>query len=151
MEKILAVLKHNRKVYTHFLDRFSLEELNAIPKGFNNNIIWNIAHVLVTQQLLMYKLSGLPLHVSEEMVERYRKGTKPEGKVDQREVEEIKTALLSTYEALKADLEQEKFKNFHPYTTSSKMELTTFEEASSFVLFHDGIHVGAVLALARCL
>lgn len=151
METILSILKHNRKVYAHFLDRFSLEELNTIPKGFNNNIIWNIAHVVVTQQLLMYKLSGLPLHVSEEMVERYRKGTKPEGEVGQKEVDEIKSALFDTYEALKEDLAQDKFKNFHPYTTSSKMDLTTFEEASSFVLFHDGIHVGSVLALARCL
>lgn len=151
METTLAILKHNRKVYAHFIDRFTLEELNTIPKGFNNNIIWNIAHVLVTQQLLMYKLSGLPLHVSEDLVERYRKGTKPDEKVSQQEVDQIKQALFSTYDLLKEDLENKRFKSFHPYTTSSKMELTTFEEASSFVLFHDGIHVGSILALARCL
>lgn len=151
METIFAILKHNRKIYAHFLERFTLEELNTIPKGFNNNIIWNVAHVLVTQQLLMYKLSGLPLHVSDKMVERYRKGTQPEGKVDQEEVDQIKAALFSTLEALKEDLEADRFKEFYPYTTSSKMELTCFEEASTFVLFHDGLHVGSVLALARCL
>jgi len=35
---------------------FSLEQLNKIPEGFNNNLIWNIAHCVVTQQLLCYKV-----------------------------------------------------------------------------------------------
>jgi len=42
------------------IEDFSLEELNKIPEGFNNNIIWNIAHVIATQQALVYGLSGLP-------------------------------------------------------------------------------------------
>jgi hypothetical protein len=35
-----------------------LAQLNIVPDGFNNSIAWNIAHILVTQQLLHYKLSG---------------------------------------------------------------------------------------------
>ena len=39
----------NRKLLEAFLDNFTLEQLNKIPEGFNNNIIWNIAHTIVTQ------------------------------------------------------------------------------------------------------
>jgi hypothetical protein len=35
----------------------TLEQLNKIPEGYNNNLIWNIAHVVVVQQMLVYKLS----------------------------------------------------------------------------------------------
>jgi hypothetical protein len=29
-------------------------------EGYSNNLIWNIAHIIVVQQMLVYKLSGLP-------------------------------------------------------------------------------------------
>jgi hypothetical protein len=47
------------------------------PEGYSNNLIWNIAHIIVVQQMLVYKLSGLPMMISDEMVEKYKKGTKP--------------------------------------------------------------------------
>jgi hypothetical protein len=31
------------------------EQLNTIPEGYNNNLIWNIAHIIVVQQMLVYK------------------------------------------------------------------------------------------------
>ena len=61
-------MKHNlqnaritRKNLLKYLNTLSIEELNIIPEGFNNNIFWNIAHVAVTQQILVYKLSGLKM------------------------------------------------------------------------------------------
>ena len=56
----------NRNILNTFFEKCSLEELNKIPEGFNNNVIWNIAHVVVTQQLLVYDMSGLPMLIREE-------------------------------------------------------------------------------------
>jgi hypothetical protein len=64
-------------MFSILIQGYTLEQLK-VPEGFNNNIIWNIAHVIVTQQILVYKLSGLPMIVTDEMVEKYRKGTKTE-------------------------------------------------------------------------
>tara|TARA_B100000780_G_scaffold275463_1_gene242080 strand:+ start:834 stop:1289 length:456 start_codon:yes stop_codon:yes gene_type:complete len=149
MKEYLSILSHNRAIYSRFLKSFSLEQLNAVPKGFNNNIIWNVAHALVTQQLIMYSLSGLPVLVPQEWVDVYRKGTKPEGAVNQEFVNSIGQALISTMNQLTKDLELGIFKNFQPYSTSSKMELNSIETAFTFVLFHDGVHIGSVLALAK--
>ena len=66
-----------------------LEDLNKIPSGFNNNIIWNIGHVLVSEQLLAYKLSGLESTLSDKMISKYRKDSKPEGDITKEEVNEI--------------------------------------------------------------
>ena len=62
MKTQLAIQLHNRKIFHHYLKHFSLEQLNAVPEGFNNNILWNIAHTMVTHQLLMYKRSGLAMN-----------------------------------------------------------------------------------------
>ena len=105
MKQHLSILAHNRAIYSRFLKSFSLEQLNSVPKGFNNNIICNVAHALVTQQSIMYSLSGLPALVPQEWVDGYRKGTRPEGDVSQEFVTAIDEALTSTMDQLQKDLE----------------------------------------------
>lgn len=145
----LKVQLHNRKIFHHYLKHFSLEQLNTIPPGFNNNIIWNIAHTIVTQQLLMYKLSGHPMHIPDKWVDLYAKGTKPEQAVSKKEVSAIDEALFTTYEALERDLEQDLFNKSTAYTTSTNLLLENNSTTQTFILFHDGIHLGSVLALAK--
>ena len=149
MKTQLAIQLHNRKIFHHYLKHFSLEQLNAIPEGFNNNILWNIAHTMVTHQLLMYKRSGLEMHVPEAWVTAFSKGSKPERNFTAEEVQAIDAALFSTYEQFEADLAQGRFAAMKPYTTSTQMVLDSVETTQNFVLFHDGIHLGSVLALAK--
>lgn len=141
----------NRKLLESIMDNHTLEQLNKVPEGFNNNIIWNVAHTIVTQQLLVYKLSGLPSVLSDEMIETYRKGTKTERDVTQAEVDEIKGLLFSTVEKNKEDYNNKIFKNYNEYTVSTKSTLTNVEEAIDFNTFHEGIHLGYILALKRSL
>ena len=107
------------------------------------------SHSLVTQQLLMYKLSGLSLQIPEEWVSLFAKGTKPERDITAEEVAAIDAALFSTYEQVVEDTKQGVFSSFRPYTTSTNMELNDIITAQTFVLFHDGLHIGTVLALAK--
>ena len=149
MKEHLSILAHNRAIYSRFLKNFSLEQLTTVPEGFNNNIIWNVAHALATQQSIMYTLSDLKPVGPQSWIDGYRKGTKPEGDVSQEFVDAIDAALMSTIEQLKKDIEAGIFENYQPYTTSTKMELNSFATAFPFVLFHDGVHIGSVLALAK--
>jgi hypothetical protein len=52
--------------------------------------------------MLVYKLSGLPMMISDEMVEKYKKGTKPEDIATQAEVDEINYYLWKPSIRLKA-------------------------------------------------
>ena len=70
-----TVTQQNRVLLSKFIDKFSLEQLNTVPKGFKNSIFWNIAHTVVTQQLLTYGLSGQPLLIQDQLVAHYKKGT----------------------------------------------------------------------------
>ncbi|MCH7524324.1 MAG: DinB family protein [Bacteroidetes bacterium] len=145
----LEITIKNREILRSFLDDFSLEQLNKIPKGFANNIIWNIAHTITIQQLLVYKLSGLPTIISEEMIGMYQKGTKPKRDVTQNEVDEIKKLLFTTIEKTKEDYKNDAFKTFNQYTLSTKTIITNAEEAMGFIPFHEGIHLGYILALKK--
>ena len=55
----------------------SHKDLLIIPDGFNNNIYWNIAHCVATQQLLCYYLSGNPFRIDKYWVDTYKKGHLP--------------------------------------------------------------------------
>ena len=48
--------------------------LHQIPSGFKNNLFWNAAHCLVTQQLLCYKLNNVDLLIPNDWVDVYKKG-----------------------------------------------------------------------------
>ncbi|WP_109301799.1 DinB family protein [Aquimarina sp. AU474] len=149
MQDPLAITRVNRKALEKMLDHYSLEQLNKVPEGFTNNLIWNIAHVIVTQQLLVYKLSGLPMMVSEEMVNAYKKGTKTEGAVTQDEVNVVKELLFSTLDQTEKDMKAGIFKNFNEYPTSTGFVLKSIEDAMDFNNFHEGIHLGYILALRK--
>ncbi len=151
MKYTLDITLKNRNIFIDFLENISLEKLNEIPQGFNNSIFWNIKHTVITQQLLVYGLSGLPMHVSEEEVSEYKKGTKPEREVSQEEVTLCKSQLNALIIKTEEDLNDGLFKNFNEYTVSTKSILTSAKEAIEFNNFHEGIHLGYVLALKKAL
>jgi len=146
----LEILKNTRKSLKNTLENLSTDQLNKIPDGHNNNIIWNIGHVLVTEQLLAYKLSGLPTTVSEALIEKYKKGTKPEKDASESEITEIKNLLESTIEKTINDYNDGVFKNFNEYTVSTTGNtLTNINDSLEFVAFHEGMHIGIIMALKK--
>lgn len=147
----IDITRKNRILFEKFLDTFTLEQLNKVPKGFKNNIIWNIAHCIVTQQLLVYKLSNLDGVLSDEMITEFRKGTKTERDLSQTEVDEIRNLLFSPLDQTEADYNKGKFKTYNEYTVSTGSTLTNIDEALEFNNFHEGIHFGYILALKKAL
>ncbi|SEA15712.1 DinB family protein [Bizionia paragorgiae] len=141
----------NRALLKSILENYSLEDLNKVPDGFKNNLIWNIAHTVVTQQLLVYNLSGLPMNVSDDMVAKYKKGTKTEHVASQEEVDDIKSLLFSTVEQMATDYNNQRFKTYTAYTVSTNSTLRNVEDAIAFNNFHEGIHLGYILALKKSL
>jgi hypothetical protein len=136
-----------RAILYKFLEQFSLEQLNIVPNGYRNSIYWNIMHVVVTQQLLVYGLSGLPMLIDSQLVEAFRKGTKTEEDASQKDVDNLKDLLISTVEQTQKDYAAGIFTNYTTYTVSTKSTLTNVEEALEFNNFHEGIHLGYILAM----
>ncbi len=149
METAFRITETSRKVLLGFLEKYSLEELNKIPEGFSNNLIWNIGHIIVVQQLLVYKLSGLPTMVSNEMIEKYQKGTKPEHNVTQEEVDEIKVLLFSTLEKTKSDFAENLFQNYIEFTSMSGFTMKSAANAIEFNNYHEAMHTGIMMQIRK--
>ena len=149
MEATFRIWQTSRGLYQNFLDSYSLEQLNTIPVGMSNNLIWNIGHVIVSQQKLVYALSGLPMHIPDSLFEKYQNGSRPDGKTTQAEVDEIKKLLSEMVEKTKTDFEAGIFKEFHSYQTKTGFHLGTLKEAVEFNNYHEGIHLGIMMSIKK--
>ena len=145
----IEILHKNRKAILELIDGFTMDQMNKIPAGFNNNLVWNIAHLIVTQQLLCYKFSELPMKIETSLVEAYVKGTKPSLLVGENEFELIKKLFIDLPEKFEIDYRNNIFKKYLHYTTSLNVELNDIESALAFVNFHEGIHLGVILSIRK--
>jgi hypothetical protein len=149
MTQAIQIIAAPRTKVAEILKELSIEQLNAIPAGFNNNIIWNAGHMIAAQQGICYKRAGLATIVDETFFETFKPGTKPERSFTAEEVDNIIGLLSSTLTQLEADLQTDKFGNYPTWTTRYGAELTSIGDAVSFLPFHEGLHIGAILATKR--
>ena len=149
MHKQIEILKKSRLLILKVIEGLSIEQLNKIPEGFNNNIAWNIAHLTVTQQLLCYKLSGLKCLISDEMIENFQKGSSPNYEVSLEEFKKNKELFIQLPIKLEEDYNAGIFKDYTSYTTSIGVTLNSVKEAIPFNLYHEGIHLGIILQLLK--
>ncbi len=144
-----TLLKTSRQNALDLIQNLSDIQLNLIPEGFSNNMIWNLGHLVVTQQLLCYKLSNLDCHVTDEMIGKYRKGTKPEQDASPEEIALIKKLALELVDTTEKEYKDKIFKEYNPYMTSYNVELTSIEDALNFNNIHEGLHYGYMRALYK--
>ncbi|AWI27161.1 DinB family protein [Flavobacterium pallidum] len=149
MQRTFDVTRTSRKVLEQYLDNYSLEQLNKVPPGFNNNLIWNIGHIVVVQQMLVYNLSDLPMMVSAEMVEKYKKGTRPESDATQAEVDEIRALLHAPIDTTEEDQKKGIFKTYRDFTSMSGFSMTSAEDAMEFNNYHEAMHTGIMMGIRK--
>jgi hypothetical protein len=149
MTKAIEIIKMPRLSLLKAVEGLTIEQLNKIPAGFNNNIIWNLAHMVSAQQNLCYRRAGLDVVIEDRFLTPYLPDTKPEKFVDADDVEVIKGLFLSTLDQLESDLQNGKFAKYVPWTTRYGNTINNGEEAAAFLPFHEGIHTGYIWALKR--
>jgi hypothetical protein len=151
MKKGIERIKMTRIYLLNLIDGLTTEQLNEIPAGYNNNIIWNLGHLIASQQSICYLRSGLKIFVDEEYLASYKPGTTPNKLVTSVEVIQMKKLFITAIDQFDTDFEEDLFSN-HPYwKTNYGIEVGNMEDALSFVLFHEGLHVGYIMALRRLL
>ncbi|WP_294820744.1 DinB family protein [uncultured Flavobacterium sp.] len=151
MQHEFRITHVSRELYDNFFDNHTLEQLNKVPPGFSNNLIWNIGHIIVSQQMLVYLGSGLTPMVSEELTGKYMRGTRPEHDLSQKEADEIRSLLFTTVERTEQDYFNKVFKTFTERKTQLGFTLSTVEDAISFNNYHEGIHLGMMMSIKKFL
>ncbi|WP_088324406.1 DinB family protein [Polaribacter tangerinus] len=151
MKTQFDILRTSRNLILKELENLSLEQIHVIPSGFKNNIAWNVAHIVVTQQLLHYKLSDLNCLCPDDLIEQHKKGTLPTKTFTQEEFDEVKELLLGLPDTLEEDFNAGIFENFTSYPTSTGFVLDSIKTAINFNNFHEGIHYGIIRAIKKFL
>lgn len=149
MTPTFDITTNSRKILLQFLEGYTLEQLNKIPDGFSNNLIWNIGHIVVVQQMLVYGLSGLTLMVTDEMVAKYKRGSRPETDATQQDVDAIKNLLFTTIEKTTSDLNNDIFKEYREFTTTNGFHLTSAKNAMEFNNYHEAVHTGVMMSIRK--
>ena len=73
MTRAIEILQNPRKLILDTISNLTIDQVNKIPEGFNNNIIWNLGHMIASQQGLCYKRTGTALRVSDDFFKTYVK------------------------------------------------------------------------------
>ncbi len=131
------------------IESLSQEQLNTIPEGFSNNIIWNLGHMVASQQLLCYKLGGAPVLVSDDFLAAFKKDSSPKNWTKSVSLQEVKTIFDLTNAAFQKDYESGLFKNYSEYKTSSGLVLRSIEDALIYSYGHENLHFGIILNLKK--
>lgn len=150
MIKAIENLLKPRTTMLGAISQLTIEQLNHIPAGFNNNIIWNLGHMVAAQQGVCYKRAGLELiHIDEDFFNAYKPGSKPEKFLDMAEFEEITGLMRLSLELLEKDMQTDMFNGYTTWTTRYGVDISNINEAVAFLPFHDGLHIGTIGALKK--
>lgn len=145
MESLFNAWKTSRMAYLKFFENYSLEQLNHIPEGFSNNLIWNIGHIIATQHKLIHIGSDVKGHIPEEIFNNYESGTKPTVPVSQQEADLLKRLLLEQIEPTIRDFNSKKFVTYQERTTGTGFHLTSIYDTFEWNNFHEGLHLGYMI------
>lgn len=151
MQQTIQNIRSTRHFLLSITEGLTNEQLNRIPDGFNNNIIWNMAHLVATTESICYRRNGQLMHISQEFFDAYKPGSKPVGDCSQEAITGIKALLLSSIGQLEADYSIGKMQagSYETFVTRYGVTVADAGAAINFLPFHEGMHTGYIMALKK--
>lgn len=150
MNKRIEKISNFRQFLLRQVDGLSAQQFNFVPQGFNNNIIWNLGHLIAAVQNMCYVRSGQAIAVEEQYFLPFLPGTKPNSLIDGQEIAKIRALFISSINRLAADFDAGIFRDYRPSEKIPEIygvEVRNIDEALDFLLYHEGLHVGYVFSL----
>lgn len=149
--QVFNFIKQTRSAFIDLLDTFTVEQLNEIPEGFNNNIIWNFGHIVVSTQTLAYVRTQVKTDANfVKFNDDFKRDSKPSRFISEAEIAELKNLALTTIDTIETDFQNGVFNQMTPFATSTyKADLNTIEDVLITTSGHDNVHLGYALAQKR--
>lgn len=154
MEHLFQTALTFRGALVKLVENLDDEMLDSVPQNFNNNIRWNLAHLIVTPALLTYQLVGTnsPL-IGPEFISSAKKGTNHENfnLGEEYGIKHLSEILIETIKQLQRDYEDLSHRDFKAYETSTGFVIKDLQSAIAYSNIHDGIHLGVISSIKKVL
>jgi len=144
MNRQIESIRQARTSLLEQVEDLTVDQFNQIPIGFQNNINWNMGHMVVVQQRICYKKSGLAPSISDDFVEKFRPGSRPEGMIGVLEIVNIKHLLVSTLDQLETDYKNRVFANYNAWTSRLGTKIANIDDGLEFLAFHEQLHAKTI-------
>lgn len=145
-ELVFKLMESIRSRMLAQLENVSEELADRIPAGFNNNIRWNLGHILTIHDMLIFQLNNEKSGFPADYPALFKNGTKPADWQQTPPALEVLTQQLEEQmkqirETFSGRLDQEAAKPFR--------EMKTIGEIINFSFYHEGLHTGFIWAMKK--
>lgn len=148
-----ALINSARLTRTYMAKRvegLTKDQMLAVPDGAENNILWNVGHIVLTNYRLLYRPSGATVPVPSTWDAWFLPGTSPaDWGATPPSTDDVLKEFHAQNDRIQADYAAGLLKTYKPFTLKSGSALNSLEEGLAFNLMHEGIHIGAIIALRR--
>ena len=150
-EFLFNQLKVVRSNTLNAVKEVSESQAHSVPEGFNNNILWNLGHVYISQEKFAFGFIPEPMQVPEGFTEAFGRDTKPsEWKVQPPTLVEMINLLEDQTSRIREKLENRLDEAVaNPFTMPSGLTLRTIGEFLTFSMYHEGMHVQTIKMLKK--
>ncbi|WPZ19983.1 DinB family protein [Geobacillus subterraneus] len=147
-EVLFRQLEDYRRELLRVVDGLTEEEADIVPKGFNNNIRWNLGHVYLDQYLWIQHVTKEPIPIPEGFRDWFGFGTSPA-------TWHTKPPSLSVLKELLAE-QPTKIREWYGERLEEEFAPTesgmhTIAQVLVRTIFHEGLHLATIQRIRKFL
>ena len=150
-EAIFKTLGAARGFFLKTITDLNDEQLLEIPEGFNNNVLWNVGHILYAHCGMTYRPCGVELPIPDSYTDLFKGGSSPSDWSETPPISEVMELFKAQGKQIQTDYAAGKFENYNKVDLFDGYALENIEEALGFNIFHESIHVSTVGKMVKAL
>jgi len=149
LKKEIELIRYVRLSVLHLTGTLSEAQMNLVPDKMKNNLIWNLGHLVFTQQMLCYGLGGLPTNIDTTYFSQFAPDTVPTRHIGEAEILKIREAFVDSFDKLAEDIEAGKLEDYKPWKLPTGIAINNIADALATNSIHEGRHFGVVISLVK--
>ncbi|MFD2043740.1 DinB family protein [Ornithinibacillus salinisoli] len=118
------------------------------PRGFRNNILWQMGHILSSTEYFLFDLPYKQNHLPVNYLELFNTGTSPD---QWNERVPILAQLITDLERQSNHIRQISNAKLNQTLENPMHGFQTLEDCASFAILHEALHVGKIEEMKRML
>ncbi|MFD1019916.1 DinB family protein [Thalassobacillus hwangdonensis] len=153
MEKqLLSQLEFSRKRTITALKATTEAQADVIPEGFNNSIRWNLGHILLATENMLFSFLNEKGSLPGNYTVLFNGGTSPSAWAETEipPLPELDTKLDEQLSRITEELAPRlSEKGPEPFQLGPEFKMEKLEDVLLFAIWHEGLHQGTITALKQ--